>query len=163
MGDGIGSTLEDLADIADAAAARALPVERLGFCFDTAHLWGAGYEIADAGGVDALVGRVDEVLGRESVVMLHLNDSRTTSGSRLDRHEHIAAGQIGATGMREVLTHAWLGGLPTYLETPGMEAGYDRVNLERARQLVLGQTPDTLPAEAFEVRSSKARTAPPEP
>ena len=161
-GDGIGSTLEDLADIADAAAAAGLPEERLGFCLDTAHLWGAGYDISNATGVDNVVGRVDDILGRDRVVMLHLNDSRTTVGSHLDRHEHIAAGQMGVAGMREVLTHPWLEMLPTFLETPGMDVGYDQVNLERARELVDGLTPAPLPPEAFETRSSKARTAPPD-
>jgi deoxyribonuclease-4 len=93
--------------------------------------------------------------------MLHLNDSRTTLGSHLDRHEHIAAGEVGPDGMRELLTHPWLATLPTFLETPGMDVGYDKVNLDRAKQLIEGETPPSLPAEAFEVRSSKSRTAPP--
>ena len=101
------------------------------------------------------------MIGLERLLMLHLNDSRTTVGSHLDRHEHIAAGQVGAAGIREVLTHPWLSTLPTFLETPGMDVGYDQVNLERARQLIDGDTPETLPPEAFETRSSKARTAPP--
>ena len=42
------------------------------------------------------VGRIDDLIGRENVVMLHLNDSRTVLGSHLDRHEHIAAGQLGS-------------------------------------------------------------------
>jgi deoxyribonuclease-4 len=162
-GDGIGATLEDLADIADAAAAAALPTDRLGFCLDTAHLWGAGYDISDEAGVDRLVRRVDGLLGLDQVVMLHLNDSRTVVGSQRDRHEHIAAGQIGEIGMREVLTQPWLATLPTYLETPGMDVGYDRINLERARQVIDGVPLEQLPPDAFETRSSKARTAPPDP
>jgi deoxyribonuclease-4 len=94
--------------------------------------------------------------------MLHLNDSRTTVGSQRDRHEHIAAGQIGENGMREVLMQPWLATLPTYLETPGMDVGYDRINLERARQVIDGAPLEQLPPEAFETRSSKARTAPPD-
>jgi deoxyribonuclease-4 len=160
-GDGIGAPLEDLADILDGAAADGLPLERLGICLDTAHLWGAGYDISGDRGVDGLVSRLDELVGRENVVMLHLNDSRTTLGSHLDRHEHIAAGEVGADGMRELLTHPWLATLPTFLETPGMDVGYDKVNLDRAQQLIEGETPPPLPREAFEVRSSKSRTAPP--
>ena len=67
------------------------------------------------------------------MVALHLNDSRTTVGSRLDRHEHIGAGKMGEQGMSELLHHPWLATLPTYLETPGMDSGYDKVNLDRAR------------------------------
>ena len=160
-GDGIGATIEDLADIIDAAAAGGLMLQRLGVCLDTAHLWGAGYDVSDQTGVEALVARIDRLLGREQVVMIHLNDSRTVRGSMLDRHEHIAAGQVGSDGMRELLTEPWLATLPTFLETPGMDLGYDRINLERARMLIDGLTPPVLPPEAFEVRSSKSRTAPP--
>jgi deoxyribonuclease-4 len=160
-GDGIGATIEDLTDILDAAARAGLAMSRLGLCLDTAHLWGAGYDVSDDSGVELLVARVEEMLGREHVVMLHLNDSRTTVGSHLDRHEHIAAGEVGAAGMRELLTHPWLATLPTYLETPGMDTGYDKVNLDRARELIEGETPRPLPPEAFDVRGSHTRTAPP--
>src|SRR3954469_82758 len=160
-GDGIGASIEDLADILNEASAADLPLERLGLCLDTAHLWGAGYDISDERGVDGLVTRLDELVGRDKVVMLHLNDSRTTVGSHLDRHEHIAAGHIGTDGMRELLSHPWLATLPTYLETPGMDSGYDQVNLDRAHMLINGETPPLLPPEAFEVRSSRSRTAPP--
>ena len=160
-GDGIGSSIEDIADIIGASAAAGLPMDRLGVCLDTAHLWGAGYDISNADGVDELVARVDEILGRERVVMLHLNDSRTSVGSRLDRHEHIGAGQLGATGMSELLNHPWLMTLPTYLETPGMDTGYDEVNLERVRLVIAGESLPQLPPEAFAARGSRTRTAPP--
>ena len=77
-GDGIGAPMEDLADILDAAARAGLPLERLGVCLDTAHLWGAGYDLSSGAGIDELVARLDDIVGRENVVMLHLNDSRTT-------------------------------------------------------------------------------------
>ena len=107
-GDGIGASLEDLADILDAAASGGWPIEQLGVCLDTAHLWGAGYDVSNDDGVERFVGRIDDLVGRENVVMLHLNDSRTSLGSHLDRHEHIAAGQLGTDGMRGLLTHPWL-------------------------------------------------------
>ncbi len=160
-GDGIGASLEDLADILDAATTGGLELGRLGLCLDTAHLWGAGYDLSREHGVTGLVSRLEELIGREHVLMLHLNDSRTTIGSHLDRHEHIAAGQLGAEGLRSVLNHPWLATLPTFLETPGMDSGYDNVNLDRARMLIDGQTPAALPPEAFSVRSSRGRTAPP--
>jgi deoxyribonuclease-4 len=161
-GDGIGSTVEDLADIVGAAAAGGIPVERIGVCLDTAHLWGAGYNVSTADGVDELVIRIDEILGKERVVMLHLNDSRTTVGSRLDRHEHIGAGQLGENGMSELLNEPWLATLPMYLETPGMDSGYDQVNLDRVRQILAGEELPKLPPEAFSARGSRTRTAPPE-
>jgi len=160
-GDGIGAPLEDMADILDGAAADGLDMARLGICLDTAHLWGAGYDLSTEAGVDDVVNRIEALFGRDKVIMLHLNDSRTTAGSHLDRHEHVAAGEMGVNGMRELITHPWLATLPTYLETPGMDSGYDLVNLDRVRMLIDGEIPPALPPEAFEVRGSKARTAPP--
>jgi deoxyribonuclease IV len=161
-GDGIGAPIEDLADIVAASAQAGLPVERIGICLDTAHLWGAGYNISTETGVDELAIRIDEILGRERVVALHLNDSRTSVGSRLDRHEHIGAGQMGERGMSEVLNHPWFATLPTYLETPGMDSGYDRINLDRARMVIAGEELPPLPPEAFTLRGSRTRTAPPD-
>jgi len=160
-GDGIGASIEDIADIVAACAAAGLPMDRLGVCLDTAHLWGAGYDISDWRGVDELLARIDEILGRERVAMLHLNDSRTTLGSKLDRHEHIGAGQLGANGIAELLDEPWLKTLPTYLETPGMDSGYDEVNLERVRMVLAGEALPQLPPEAFAARGSRTRTAPP--
>ena len=50
-----------------------------------------------------------------------------------------------------------------YLETPGMEEGYDAVNVRRALDLVAGRPLEPLPPEAFDVRSRSrsARTAGP--
>ena len=160
-GDGIGASIEDLADIVAACAAAGLPMDRLGVCLDTAHLWGAGYDISHWSGVNELVTRIDEILGKERVAMLHLNDARSTLGSRLDRHEHIGAGQVGAQGIADLLNDPWLKTLPTYLETPGMDSGYDEVNLERVRLVLAGETLPRLPAEAFALRGSRTRTAPP--
>jgi deoxyribonuclease IV len=160
-GDGIGSSIQDLAAIVQAAAAEGVPERAFGFCLDTAHLWAAGVCIDGPEAVDALVARIDELLGRERVAMVHLNDARTVCGSRVDRHEHIGAGAIGEAGLGAVLRHPWLASLPTYLETPGMDSGYDAVNLERARLLIRGEPLPTLPAEAFAARGSRSRTPAP--
>ena len=159
-GDGLGAGLEDLADIRAAADGRGIPAERLGFCLDTAHLWGAGYDLRNESAVEDLVQRLGELIGRDRVAMLHLNDSRAALGSRMDRHEHIGAGQIGPEGMHAVLCHPWLATLPTYLETPGMDVGYDAINLERVRLLVDGRPLPDLPLDAFATLGSRARTGP---
>jgi deoxyribonuclease-4 len=152
-GDGIGSSIEDLADAMELAGARG--VGQVGFCLDTAHLWAAGYCIDGEDGVAQLVGRIDALLGRQHVVMVHLNDSRSACGSRVDRHEHVGAGNIGAPGMRAILEHPWLATLPAYLETPGMDDGYDAINLQRVALLLAGEQLPPLPAEAFAARPGR--------
>ena len=158
-GDGIGTTFDELEAILEAVAARGVPAGRVGLCLDTAHLWGAGHDVATPDGVDALVEGVAARIGLELLVMIHLNDSKATRGARLDRHEHLGAGEMGAgAGLARLLTHPALAHVVYYLETPGMDQGYDAVNLARARSLAAGLPLDPLPPEAFHVRGSRSRT-----
>lgn len=46
------------------------------------------------------------------------------------------------------------------LETPGMDEGYDAVNLARARDLMAGRRLADLPPEAMSLRGSRSRTGP---
>ncbi|HET9522276.1 MAG TPA: deoxyribonuclease IV [Candidatus Limnocylindrales bacterium] len=159
-GFGIGTTIEELAEIAEAVARRGGATERLGFCIDTAHAWGAGYDLADPVGADAMLERFDALIGLDRLVMVHLNDSKAELGSRMDRHEHVGAGRIGEAGMAHLLRHRLLAGATYYLETPGMDEGYDAINITRAKRLAAGEPLDPLPPGAMHLRGSRARTAP---
>jgi deoxyribonuclease-4 len=156
----VGVTVEDLADIAGALEARGLGRDRVAFCLDTAHLWGAGYAIGDPDGVDDLLMRVTSLLGPGSVAMVHLNDSKVERGSRYDRHEHLGAGRIGAVGLHGFLTHPALAGVPHYLETPGMDEGYDAMNMRNALRIGAGMPMEPVPPEALGARGSAGLTAP---
>jgi deoxyribonuclease-4 len=52
------------------------------------------------------------------LVALHLNDSKTARGSRVDRHEHIGKGRIGLEAFRVIMRHPRLRKIPKVLETP---------------------------------------------
>jgi sugar phosphate isomerase/epimerase len=156
----VGVTIEDLARIADAIAVAGVPDERVGFCLDTAHLWGAGFDLADPDAVDDVVERFDRLIGLDRLAMLHVNDSKASLGSRLDRHQHVAAGGIGERGFAALLGHPRLVAVPAFLETPGMDEGYDAVNMERVRGLLEGERLEALPEAALHLRGSRARTAP---
>lgn len=157
---GLGVDLDELAWIADAIAARGIADERVGFCLDSAHAWGAGIDVGSPDALDRWLAAFDARIGLSRLVMVHLNDSRSDLGSRLDRHEHLGAGRIGVAGLRHLLCHPGLAHATYYLETPGMDEGYDAVNLDRARAIARGEPLDDLPAEAFSRRSSRSRTAP---
>lgn len=159
-GDGMGATVEELTRIRGAAVDEGAEAGRIAFCFDTAHLWGAGHDLADPAALDHLLEAFDRAIGLDRLVMAHLNDSKAPLGSHLDRHEHIGAGQIGAAGLGGFLRHPSLEHLAFYIETPGMDEGWDAVNLARARQLSDGLPLDELPAEALLVRGSRSRRAP---
>ena len=160
-GDGIGTSVDELARILDAIGARGVAPGRVGLCLDTAHLWGAGIAIGTPDEVDALVEAVRTRIGLERIAMVHLNDSKAAFGSRGDRHQHLAAGEIGPEGLARILVHPGLAHVAYYLETPGMDEGYDAVNMARARDLAAGIRPAPLPPEALEMRGSRARSAGP--
>ena len=159
-GNGLGTDVTELAAIAEAIAVRGIPSKRFGFCLDAAHAWAAGIDLSRPEAIDAFVSEFDDRIGIERLVMIHLNDSKSERGSRLDRHEHLGAGRIGATGLRHLLTHPALAHAAYFLETPGMDEGYDAVNVARARDLAAGRQLPELPPEALTVRGSRSRTGP---
>jgi deoxyribonuclease-4 len=142
----IGATVEELARIAEAVASEGVPVDRLEFCLDTAHLWAAGHRIDRPDGVEALLAAFERELGLDRLVLVHLNDSKSANGSRADRHEHLGAGQIGAAGLGHLLRHPALEHVTFILETPDMDEGFDAVNMARARDLLAGRPLQPLPA-----------------
>lgn len=103
-----------------AAALDQLPehAERLGVCLDTAHLWGAGFDISTPEGVDATLGEADRVLGLHRVPVLHVNDTPKALGSHLDNHARVGEGIIPLAGLQAFLRDPRLAHTTAVLETP---------------------------------------------
>jgi len=160
-GDQLGSRIEELAAILDGVGGVA-GSDRLAFCLDTAHLWGAGYDISSEEGAVAVVDRFDALIGLDRLALIHLNDSRSALASRMDRHEHVGAGQIGPVGLGALLRDARLAQTTFVMETPGADEGWDAVNLRRAYLLWSG-APElpTLPPKAFHTNRRSTRMGPP--
>jgi deoxyribonuclease-4 len=157
-GDNLGSRLEDLAAILERVADGS--TDRLAFCLDTAHLWGAGYDISRAEGALGVLDRFHELIGLDRLALVHLNDSRSELGSRSDRHEHLGAGRIGPEGLAAFLRDPRLSKRTAFmLETPGVDDGYDAVNMRRALLLFTGErTLPALPPKAFRLTRRSTRT-----
>ena len=153
--------MTELADIAEACLAHGIDRDRLGFCLDAAHAWAAGIDLSDPAATDRFLADFDGRIGLDRLVMIHLNDSKSELGSRVDRHEHLGAGGIGVAGLRHLLVHPSLAHVTYYLETPGMDEGYDAINVARARDIAAGRPLAALPPEALEVVSGRARLGPP--
>jgi deoxyribonuclease-4 len=158
-GFGMGVDVDELGAIADACADGGLDERAIGFCLDAAHAWGAGIDMSDPVTIDDLLEAFDRRIGLGRLRLVHLNDSSTGRGSRSDRHQHVGAGRIGPVGLGHLVRHPRLRDVPFILETPGMEDGYDAINLARARALFRGESLAELPPEAFELKGSRARAA----
>jgi deoxyribonuclease IV len=132
MGTALGARLEELGEMLNA-----LRSVEVGACLDTAHLFAAGYDIKTDSGLASTLELIDRAIGLESIPVFHVNDSKIPLGGRVDRHEHIGKGKIGAEAFRRILTHprlssAYPEGLPgrAFLaETPIDDPGDDRRNV----------------------------------
>ncbi len=109
--------------------------EKIGVCWDTCHLFAAGYDIKTSKGLDNTIKEFEKKVGLRYLRAIHLNDAKKPIGSGLDRHEHIGKGMIGKDGMRRILSHPKLKDLPFIMETPKESEGDDLKNIKTARRL----------------------------
>lgn len=136
MGSAVGSRFEEIQAILELTAD--LP---MGVCLDTAHTFEAGCDITSEEGLEKTLDAVDRTVGLARVYVLHVNDSRTALGSRVDRHENIGDGKIGRKALGRILNHPRLGpgalrGRAFILETPIDKPGDDRRNVRALWELV---------------------------
>jgi len=132
QGSCIGHRFQHLAHI----IANVREPERLRVCLDTAHLFAAGYDIGNESGVRKTFHEFDRVIGRDRLVAIHVNDSKTGRGSRVDRHEHIGKGRIGLDAFRFIMKSPRFRKIPKVLETPkGKDLAEDVANLKTLRRL----------------------------
>lgn len=110
--------------------------ERFGLCLDTAHAFAAGYDLKTEGGLDFMLNEIDELVGIDTVKVVHLNDSKKDFASRLDQHDHIGKGKIGLVAMRRIVNHPKLKKAVFILETPKKDTNDDTMNLATVRKMV---------------------------
>jgi deoxyribonuclease-4 len=108
--------------------------ERLGFCVDTCHVFAAGYDLSTKAGWARVFEEFDTVLGTDTIVAFHVNDSKKGLGCRVDRHENIGKGAIGLEAFRCLMSDPRFKKVPKVLETP-KEDDMDIVNLRTLREM----------------------------
>ncbi|MEV4436405.1 deoxyribonuclease IV [Streptomyces sp. NPDC049585] len=97
---------------------------KLGVCLDTCHLFAAGHDLAEPGGVKATLDELVSVVGEGRLGLIHANDSKDVVGAHKDRHANIGAGHIGAEPFGELFAHPETAGVPLTIETPGGKEGH---------------------------------------
>ncbi len=132
QGTNLGSRFEELATILKASR----HPERLAVCFDTCHVFAAGYEIHNQDGYLKTFEEFDRIIGLALLQAFHLNDSKFPLSSRRDRHADIGQGEIGLSCFRRLMNDLRFRSLPMVLETPKGEDGEGHArNLELLRGL----------------------------
>jgi deoxyribonuclease IV len=132
QGTTLGRSFEELASILELVEDQS----RVAICFDTCHVFAAGYDIRDETGYAATMQAFDEAIGFARLRVFHLNDSKKGLGSHVDRHTHIGEGEIGLDAFRMIVNDERFASRPGILETPKDDAGEDdRRNLAALRDL----------------------------
>jgi len=133
QGSCLGHTFEQIAYILTSVN----EPERLCVCLDTAHVFAAGYDIGSETAIKKTFRNFDRIVGLKHLAAVHLNDSKTARGSRVDRHEHIGKGQIGLDAFRFIMRDRRFRKIPKVLETPkGKDLREDVENLNTLRGLL---------------------------
>ena len=100
-----------------------------------AHAFSSGYDITAPEGLNEVIDLVEELLGKDKLKLIHINDSKATLGSGIDHHEHIGKGRIGPDCFRELMQNPRFKKIPMILETPKDDKTSDKQNLELLRKL----------------------------
>ncbi|MCB4791881.1 MAG: deoxyribonuclease IV [Elusimicrobia bacterium] len=121
----LGSSFVELKQIIRGIKAKG----RIAVCFDTAHAFGAGYDISNPAGIARTIKDFDTMIGIDRLKVIHFNDSLVPLSSRKDRHQHIGKGFIGLSGFKYIIRSLKEKVEAGILETPKEPVGSDKKNL----------------------------------
>lgn len=110
---------------------------RLKMCLDSAHLFESGVDIRNQEVVNKFSEKLKSLNLLDELVCIHLNDSATTLDSHHDMHANIGEGEIGLSGLGNLINHDSFKHLPLILEVPGdNRAGCDEKNITLVKGLL---------------------------
>lgn len=128
QGSNLGNTFSQLRHIID----RVNDKSRVGVCLDTCHTFTAGYDIESPEGYEAVWKEFDETVGFQYLKAIHLNDSKKALGTKVDRHDSIGKGFLGADFFKRFMKDCRFNGIPIILETPDESIWKEEIELLRS-------------------------------
>ena len=130
----LGGKLEQVAELVEILK----PCAPVAVCLDTCHVHVSGYDIVTTDGYIETMKLVESTVGFDAVKVWHCNDAKAAMGSKLDRHEHIGEGTIGAEAFRRLLHDKRFGHCAFIAETPVDAPGDEARNVAVLRTLAAG-------------------------
>ena len=130
----LGGKLEQVAELVE----RLKTCAPVGVCLDTCHVHVSGYDIVSPDGYTETMLLVRDTVGFDAVKVWHCNDAKAAMGSKLDRHEHIGEGTIGAEVFRRLLHDERFAHAAFIAETPVDAPGDEARNVGVLRTLAAG-------------------------
>lgn len=114
QGSNVGYDFAHLAAIIDKVDDKS----RVGVCIDTCHAYAAGYDLATEEGFARTWQEFDRIVGFDYLRGMHLNDAKKGLGSRVDRHDSLGKGVLGARCFEMLMQDPRFDNIPLILETP---------------------------------------------
>lgn len=130
QGSNLGFRFEHLAAIIDHVEDKS----RVGVCIDTCHAFAGGYDLRSEAACEATFAEFERVVGFQYLRGMHLNDAKSTLGSRVDRHHSLGEGNIGKTAFSWLMKDARFDGIPMILETINPNIWKDEIAWLKAEQ-----------------------------
>jgi deoxyribonuclease-4 len=130
----LGGSFDQVAELVETLK----PCAPVGVCLDTCHTHVAGYDIVTTEGYEATMEQIAATIGFDAIKVWHCNDAKAPMGSKLDRHEHIGEGTIGAAAFKRLLQDARFDHAAFIAETPVDEPGDEMRNVMALRALSAG-------------------------
>jgi deoxyribonuclease-4 len=130
----LGSKLEQVAELVETLK----PCAPVAVCLDTCHVHVAGYDIVSEDGYIETMKLIGATVGFDTVRVWHCNDAKAPFASRLDRHEHIGEGTIGAAAFQRLLHDPRFAHAAFIAETPVDTPGDEARNVGVLRALAAG-------------------------
>lgn len=130
----LGGKLEQVAELVETLR----PCAPVAVCLDTCHVHVAGYDIVSEAGYEETMQTIADTVGYDAVRVWHCNDAKAVMGSKLDRHQHIGEGTIGAAPFRRLLRDSRFSNAVFIAETPVDNPGDESRNVGLLRTLAAG-------------------------
>ncbi len=113
QGSSIGYRFEHLAQIIEQVEDKS----RIGVCLDTCHTFASGYDIRTKETFSSTMDKFEKTVGFKYLRGMHLNDSKSLYGSRVDRHHSIGKGELGVGTFKLIMKDKRFDNIPLILET----------------------------------------------
>lgn len=128
QGSNVGFTFSQIAQI----IAQVDDKSRVGVCIDTCHAFAAGYDLSSEMGYQQTWKEFDEIIGKDYLKAIHLNDSKKGLNSRVDRHDSLGKGEMGMSLFERMMKDSRFDGMPIVLETPDENLWAEEIALLRS-------------------------------
>ncbi|EHT4595904.1 deoxyribonuclease IV [Escherichia coli] len=130
QGSNLGFKFEHLAAIIDGVEDKS----RVGVCIDTCHAFAAGYDLRTPAECEKTFADFARIVGFKYLRGMHLNDAKSTFGSRVDRHHSLGEGNIGHDAFRWIMQDDRFDGIPLILETINPDIWAEEIAWLKAQQ-----------------------------